>query len=112
VWFVVTGTGAPTITYGDDTDSRDGGGTLGVLGDGNALPFKAWVPYQPGHLYYTLNAQLEGGGDITCKIVITGPGIEANAVVATGHASGGYNICDAQADDTGDDTGTNWQQEG
>jgi hypothetical protein len=98
--------------YGNDADNRDGGGHLGILGSGNALPFKAWLPYQPGHLYYDLNAQLQGSGDITCKIVVTGPGVEPNAVVASGHASGGYNICDAQATDNGDNTGMTWQSEG
>ena len=108
VRFIVTGTGQPSITYGSDADNRDGGGTLGVLGDGNALPWRASLPFDPSAQFYSINAQLEGGGDITCKIVVTGPGIRP-LVVSRGHASGGDNICSAQA--TSPDGGQTWQNE-
>jgi hypothetical protein len=40
-------------------------------------------------LYYAVTAQLQGGGDIMCKIQI-------GDAVRVGHARGGYNICSAQ----------------
>lgn len=82
VEFVVTGTGSPDVMYGSDSDSRQGSSNL---------PFHATMKLDTKVNYYTLTAQLNGGGDITCKLIIKGH------VVATGHASGGYNICDAQA---------------
>jgi hypothetical protein len=40
-------------------------------------------------LYEAVTAQLNGGGNVTCKIII-------GDAVKVGHASGGYNICRAQ----------------
>jgi len=109
VTFVVTGTGDPSITYGTDSDNRDGGGTIGELGDGNALPWTHSLPFNGTALYYFMNAQLQGSGDISCKIVVTGPG-DTPLTVATGHASGNYNICSAQAAPENTD-GTSWTKE-
>jgi hypothetical protein len=36
-----------------------------------------------------VNAQLQGSGDINCSVTVDG-------TTKKGHASGGYNICDAQ----------------
>ena len=58
--------------------------------------------------YYAMNAQLQGDGDITCKIVATGPG-DQPLTVSSGAASGGYNICSAQA--APENGGLNWQNE-
>ena len=110
VTFVVTGTGDPSVTYGTDSDNRDGGGTLGELGDGNALPWSRSLPFNGNAQYYYMDAQLEGAGNISCKIVVTGPG-DQPLTVASGHASGGENICSAQAAPS-DSTGTSWQSEG
>lgn len=110
VTFVVTGAGDPSITYGSDSDNRDGGGHLGTLGDGNALPWKRSLSFNGDSLYYSVSAQLEGSGDISCKIIVSGPG-DNPTTVASGHASGGYNICSAQAAPS-DSSGTSWQQEG
>jgi hypothetical protein len=110
VTFTVTGTGDPSITYGADSDNRDGGGTLGELGDGNATPWSRSLPFSGEAQYYFMNAQLEGTGDISCKIVVTGPGDDP-LTVASGHARGGYSICSAQAAPS-DSTGTSWQDEG
>ena len=110
VTFTVTGWGDPSITYGTDSDNRDGGGTLGQLGDGNATPWTRSMTFDGTAQYYYISAQLEGGGAITCKIVASGPGDDP-LTVATGHASGGYNVCSAQAAPS-DSTGTNWQTEG
>src|SRR5215472_10549001 len=109
VRFIVTGTGQPSITWGSDSDNRDGGGTLGQLGDGNALPWHGSLRFDPSAQFYSIDAQLEGGGDITCKIIVTGPGI-VPLVVSRGHAQGGDNICSAQA--TSPDGGVTWQNEG
>ncbi|HEX3515361.1 MAG TPA: hypothetical protein VHT26_15315 [Trebonia sp.] len=59
--------------------------------------------------YYAIDSQLQGSGSITCKIVVTGPG-DNPLTVSHGAASGGYNICDAQAAPT-DSTGLSWTNE-
>lgn len=110
VRFIVTGTGDPSITYGSDADNRDGGGTIGMLGDGNALPWHASMRFRGDAQYYSLDAQLEGGGDIHCKIVVSGPNINT-MTVSSGHASGGENICSVQAAPN-DASGSSWQNEG
>jgi hypothetical protein len=109
VKFIVTGTGAPSIQYGSDSDNRSPTGGLGALGDGNALPWHASMKFDPNALYYSISAQLEGDGNIRCKIVVTGPG-DQPLTVSHGHAQGGYNICSAQAAPS--DGGLNWQNEG
>jgi len=110
VHFIVTGTGLPSITYGSDSDNRSPSGGLGVLGDGNQLPWRASMKFDPSAQYYSLNAQLEGDGSISCKIVVTAGASYTKITVSHGHASGGYNICSAQAAPT-DTTGLNWQNE-
>jgi hypothetical protein len=85
VVFTLTGS-APSgvdISYGSDSDNRQGGSTS---------PWKASLRRDDsgGVSWYDMTAQLQGGGDITCQILIDG------AVIASGHASGGYNICSAQ----------------
>jgi hypothetical protein len=95
VCFAVTGTGQPSISYGSDSDSRDAGGTLGDLGDGNALPWSACMPADRHALYWSLTAQLEGGGDITATVSEKRPdGTEKT--LATAHASGGYQVASAE----------------
>lgn len=81
VTFKVWGT-APSgvdITYGSDSENLDGGG----------LPMKTTLEFEPNALYYSINAQLEGGGDIRCSVTI-------GDQVEDGHARGDYNICSAQ----------------
>ncbi|MFF3503687.1 hypothetical protein [Streptomyces sp. NPDC003247] len=70
------------ITYGSDSDSRDG-----TWKDGE---FTATLPLDEDALYYTVTAQLQGSGDINCSVTVDGHTEKA-------HASGGYNICHAQA---------------
>jgi hypothetical protein len=104
VEFIVSGT-APDgidITYGPDGSQFSGPSTL----DGTATMS---VPFDGSAEYYALNAQLQGSGSITCKIVATGPG-DNPLTVSSGAASGGYNICDAQAAPT-DSTGLSWTNE-
>jgi hypothetical protein len=69
------------ITYGSDSDNRDGKFKSGK--------FEATLPLNKDALFYTVTAQLQGSGDIHCSVTIDGK-------TKTGHASGGYNICDAQ----------------
>jgi len=93
------------ITYGSDSDNRSPQGGLGALGSGAALPWQGSMRYRSGALYYDVTAQLQGGGDIACKVRVRvtqfysdGTHISKAKTVASGHASGGYNICDAQAE--------------
>ncbi|GGN15510.1 hypothetical protein [Streptomyces fuscichromogenes] len=73
--------GGLDITYGSDSDTRKG-----TFKDGR---FEAVLPFEKGAMYYTLNAQLQGSGDINCSVTVGGK-------TKSGHASGGYDICDAQ----------------
>ncbi|MFD9285133.1 hypothetical protein ACFWD7_49390 [Streptomyces mirabilis] len=73
--------GGLDINYGSDSDTRKG-----VFENGK---FEAVLPLKKGAMYYTLNAQLQGSGDINCSVTMDGQ-------TKSGHASGGYNICDAQ----------------
>ena len=81
VTFEVTGN-APEgveITYGSDTSNYDGSGP----------PFSASLSIEKQALFYDVSAQLQGGGDITCKLTI-------GTAVQVGHAVGSYNICSVQ----------------
>jgi hypothetical protein len=103
VEFIVSGS-APDgidITYGPGGTELSGPSTL----DGTAT---MTVPFDASALYYAMNAQLQGDGDITCKIVVTGPG-DAPLTASSGAASGGYNICSAQA--APENSGLSWQNE-
>ncbi|WP_328365414.1 hypothetical protein OG828_34335 [Streptomyces sp. NBC_00457] len=70
------------ITYGSDSDNREGKWENGK--------FTATLPLDDDAMYYTLLAQLQGSGDINCSVTVDGHTEKA-------HASGGYNICHAQA---------------
>ncbi|MGW0578591.1 hypothetical protein ACWD25_22080 [Streptomyces sp. NPDC002920] len=70
------------ITYGSDSDNRKGSFKNGK--------FEATLPLDEDAMYYTVMAQLQGSGDINCSITVDGH-------TEKGHASGGYNICNAQA---------------
>ncbi|MFJ8282978.1 hypothetical protein ACIRA2_37500 [Streptomyces griseoviridis] len=69
------------ITYGSDSDTREG-----AFKDGT---FEATLPLKDDALYFHVMAQLQGSGDINCSVTVAGHTKKA-------HASGGYNICDAQ----------------
>jgi hypothetical protein len=69
------------ITYGSDSDNRDGKFSNGK--------FEATLPLNDDAMYYTVTAQLQGSGEINCSVTVDGK-------TKKGHASGGYNICDAQ----------------
>ena len=73
------------ISYGSDTDTRKG-----TFSNGQ---FTGSVPFKKDAMYFQVNAQLQGSGDIQCSVTVDGH-------TKTGHASGGYNICDAQLSST------------
>jgi hypothetical protein len=84
VTFTVTGSapGGLDITWGTDSSNHSA----------TTLPFTKTIPIDNtgGVLYYALNAQLSGGGEISCSISVDG------VVLKQGSASGGYNICSSQ----------------
>jgi len=101
--YAVTGTGSADITYGTDSiyDSPPGSG----LGSGTAVPWSGSLPYAPNQnaLYYLVTAQLQGSGDISCSVSLVtvthysnGTKYSTSQVLATGSASGGFNICTAE----------------
>ncbi|MEU6538404.1 hypothetical protein [Streptomyces sp. NPDC047000] len=69
------------ITYGSDSDNRNGKFANGK--------FEATLPLDDEAMYYVVTAQLQGSGNINCSVTVDGK-------TKKGHASGGYNICDAQ----------------
>ncbi|MFF7048860.1 hypothetical protein ACFY94_10935 [Streptomyces griseorubiginosus] len=73
--------GPLNITYGSDSDNRDG-----TFKDGE---FKATLPLDEDALYFDVTAQLQGSGDIHCSVTVGGK-------TDKGHAAGDYNICSAQ----------------
>lgn len=73
--------GGLDIMYGSDSDTRKGTFKNGT--------FEATLPLKKDALYYSLTAQLQGSGDVNCSVTVDGH-------TKKGHASGGYNICDAQ----------------
>lgn len=87
VVFKVWGTAPPgalgplNITYGSDSDNRDG--------DFEKGKFEATLPLDHDALYFNVTAQLQGSGDIHCSVTVDGK-------TKKGHAAGDYNICSAQ----------------
>ncbi|MCX4809419.1 hypothetical protein OG601_02120 [Streptomyces sp. NBC_01239] len=73
--------GGLDIGYGSDSDTRKG-----TFKDGR---FEATLTLDKDAMYYHVNAQLQGSGDINCSVT-------ADGKTKKGHASGGYNICNAQ----------------
>lgn len=67
------------ITYGSDSDNLQGRG----------LPMTKTLTLKDDAMYYNVTAQLQGGGDVHCSVTVDGK-------TKSGHASGGYNICNAQ----------------
>ncbi|MEU5477458.1 hypothetical protein [Streptomyces mirabilis] len=73
--------GPVDITYGSDSDSRQGKWKSGG--------FTETLTLKKDSMYYAVNAQLQGSGDIHCSVTVDGK-------TKSGHAAGGYNICTAQ----------------
>ena len=90
VEFIVTGS-APNgvnITYGDDSSNHQT----------KSLPLDVTRPAKRNVVYWVM-AQLQGGGRITCRVVISKPaeGHRVGDTARAGHAVGGYNTCTAQS---------------
>lgn len=92
VTYVVTGTGGADVQYGSAGSNSQGHVPMSVTKTlGNPI-------------YYSITAQLQGSGHVTCKLEVNGKAI------STATASGGYNIasCEMSKDlFTGDWTDTN-----
>lgn len=73
--------GPLNITYGSDSDNRDGAFKNGK--------FEATLPLDDDAIYFNVTAQLQGSGDIHCSVTVGGKTKKA-------HAAGDYNICMAQ----------------
>lgn len=73
--------GGLDIGYGSDSDTRKG-----TFKDGE---FEATLTLDKDAMYYNVTAQLQGSGDVNCSVT-------ADGKTKKGHASGGYNICNAQ----------------
>jgi hypothetical protein len=73
--------GPLNITYGSDSDNRDGAFENGK--------FEATLPLDDDAMYFNVTAQLQGSGDIQCSVTVGGKTKKA-------HAAGDYNICTAQ----------------
>jgi hypothetical protein len=77
VTYIVTGSPAD-VTYGPAGSDLSG-----------TVPMRVHRPL--GHpQYYSISAQLNGGGQVTCKILVDGK------VISTATATGGYNIADCE----------------
>ena len=114
--FKVWGSGYPSVQYGSDSDTSNPQGGYGPLGDGVALPWSAPMTCDSSALYYAVSAQLEGYGNIrdsVTEVVTTscsnGHHKTESFPLASGHASGGYAI--AQAEYADGDTGNATQAE-
>jgi hypothetical protein len=74
VTFTVTGTAVAQVTYGPAGTQISG-----------SVPMNVTAPLgDPA--YYSLSAQLQGGGEVSCSIAVDG------TVISSGTADGGYNI--------------------
>jgi hypothetical protein len=87
VEFIVSGSPAD-VTYGPSGSSLSGSVPLDVSGQ---------IP-SPVPAYYAVNAQLQGGGEVSCEIRVDG------VVISTARATGGYNIaiCEISQGPSGD----------
>jgi Protein of unknown function (DUF732) len=78
VTYVVTGTSGAQVTYGPSGSNLSG-----------TVPMSVTQPLgNPS--YYAINAQLQGYGDISCKLEVDG------VTISSATASGGYNIADCE----------------
>jgi hypothetical protein len=91
VEYVVTGTPGADVTYGPAGSDITGSVPMNViarLGD---------------PAYYAINAQLQGGGTVSCKILVGG------RVISSGTAEGGFNI--ASCEISQDSFSGSWQDD-
>jgi hypothetical protein len=90
VTYVVTGSAAD-VTYGPAGSSLSG-----------TVPMRVSKPLGTP-LYYSINAQLQGGGSVSCQILVDGQ------VISSSTATGGYNI--AQCEIGQDPLSGQWQDD-
>jgi hypothetical protein len=79
VTYIVTGSAAD-VTYGPSGSNLTGSVPLNQTAD---------IPSDPP-LYYAVQAQLQGGGTVTCEIEVDG------TVISSSTATGGYNIAQCE----------------
>ena len=92
VTYIVTGTtGSAQVIYGPSGTNDTG-----------SVPMTVTQPLGTPS-YYAINAQLQGGGTVSCEIEVSG------VVISSGSASGGYNICSAEI--TQDPVTSVWQDD-
>ena len=73
---MVTGAAGATVTYGPAGSSFTG-----------SVPLRKTVTIpSTAPLYYSLQVQLQGGGQVTCQILVDGK------VISSSTAQGGYNL--------------------
>ena len=78
VTYVVTGTVGAQVNYGPSGSTFSG-----------TVPMSVTKPLgNPS--YYAINAQLQGDGQVSCKLQVDG------VTISSGSASGGYNIADCE----------------
>ena len=78
VTYVVTGTPGADVTYGPSGTNLSG-----------SVPMSASAPLRSPS-YYAINAQLNGAGEVTCKLKVDG------VTISRATATGGYNIADCE----------------
>jgi len=80
VTYVVTGTSGAQVTYGPEGSNFTGTVPMNV---------SAHIPGNPP-LYYAIDAQLQGSGQVSCQILVGGK------VISAASASGGFNIASCE----------------
>ncbi|MGW2799513.1 hypothetical protein [Streptomyces sp. NPDC001269] len=78
VTYVVTGTSGADVQYGSAGSSAQG-----------TVPMNVTKPLKNPQ-YYSITAQLQGGGHVTCQLKVNGK------VISQSTASGGYNIASCE----------------
>ncbi|MGW2855370.1 hypothetical protein ACWDAZ_26320, partial [Streptomyces sp. NPDC001215] len=78
VTYVVTGTSGADVQYGPAGSSAQG-----------TVPMNVTKPLKNPQ-YYSITAQLQGGGHVTCQLKVNGK------VISQSTASGGYNIASCE----------------
>jgi Protein of unknown function (DUF732) len=78
VTYIVTGTSGADVTYGPAGSDYTG-----------SVPMRVTRTLSDPS-YYAISAQLQGGGQVSCEILVKGK------VIASGSASGGYNIAQCE----------------
>jgi hypothetical protein len=104
--FIVTGTAPDGVDVTYHAGSHFGSGPAQINGNATRVPWQGTVTFDPKSTFYFLSAELYGPGTISCKIVAELPGGRSLTVVS-GHASGKFSTCSAQASPT-DKTGLHW----